>query len=215
MATRVIIAEDHPTVRAGIRALLRLFPQFELIAEATNGEEVLHEVERHHPDIVLMDISMPGMDGLTAAAQIHKRFPKVRVIILSLHTHSHHVREALRAGVAGYLLKNLADELEPALRAVADGQTYFSPAISHLLSTPTHTAASVRETSAPLLTPRQQEILKLIAKGYSTKEVAAHLNISVKTAQTHRTELMTRLDIHDVAGLVRYAIRNGLVSPDK
>jgi len=209
MAIRIIIAEDHPTVRAGIRSLLKLFPQFELVAEAVNGVEAVRKTKQLMPDIVLMDISMPRMDGLTAAAQIHKLFPKVRVIMLSLHTQSYHVRQALEAGVSGYLLKNLADELEPALRAVAAGKTFFSPAIAQ------HLPSDARKTKKSLLTPRQQEILKLIAKGSSTKEVASKLAISVKTAQTHRSELMNRLDIHDVAGLVRYAIRTGLVSSDK
>jgi len=214
MAIRIIVAEDHPTVRAGIRALLRLFPNVQLVAEATNGEEAIREIKRHKPDIILMDISMPQMDGLTAAAFVHERFPDVRIIVLSLHSNARYVREAIRAGVSGYLLKNLADELEPALRTVAAGGTYFSPAVSHALPSAMQ-PGMVQENGNELLTPRQLEILKLIARGYTTKEVAQKLGISFKTAQTHRTQLMERLNIHEVAGLVRYAIRNGLVSSDK
>jgi len=211
MALRILMADDHPTVRAGIRALLRLFPNTRLVAEASNGKEALRAVEREKPDIVLMDISMPEMDGLAAAAEIQKRFPRVKVIIFSSEAPSAHVKKAVQAGVAGYLLKNLIEELEPALKAVASGKTYFSTAISHALLQP----HMVRETNDNLLTPRQQEILRLIARGYSTKEIADRLNISVKTAQTHRTQLMKRLDIHEIAGLVRYAIRNGYATSEK
>lgn len=208
MPIRVLVVEPHPTVRAGIRALLALFPGVELAGEVADPGTVLDSLHRQPVDVVLLDISRPCADSLLVARRIRKEFSKVRVVVLSLDSHPHYVQQALRAGVAGYLLKNLADELEPALRAVADGKTYFSQAI-------TGPAPSVaRETVAPLLTPRQEEVLKLIAMGYSTKEIAGQLQISVKTAQTHRTELMQRLDLHDVAGIVRYAIRTGLVHPD-
>ncbi len=212
---RVLLADDHVLVRSGIRVLVNALDGFVVVGEADDGREALALVDRLRPDIVLMDISMPGLNGLEAASRAAKEFPDVRVIILSMHANEEYVLQALRAGAAGYLLKDAGPgELDLALKAVAGGGTYLAPSISkHLV------ADYVRRTSgdapAPLehLTSRQREVLQLIAEGHTTKEIAGKLNLSVKTAETHRTQLMQRLDIHDVAGLVLYAVRLGLIHP--
>jgi DNA-binding NarL/FixJ family response regulator len=220
---RIILADDHTLVRGGIRALLQDLPGTQVIAEANDGREALRLVETHRPDIILMDIAMSGMNGLEATNRLVKEFPKVRVIILSMHTNEEYVLQALRAGASGYLLKDAGiAELELAIKAVARGETYLSPPVSkHVISN------YVRRVSgeAPLeadgdpspidrLTLRQREILQLIAEGQTTQEIAHKLDISVKTVETHRMQLMERLDIHDVAGLVRFAIRVGLITLD-
>ncbi len=221
--TRVLLAEDHTLVRAGIRALLQNLTGIQVVAEASDGREALRLIKISQPDVVLMDIAMAGLNGLEATARVTKEFPTVRVIILSMHSTEEYVAQALHAGAAGYLLKDaVAAELELAVMAVARGETYLSPAVSkHVIADYLRRAGggeassgSEPPPSAPL-TPRQREILQLIAEGRSTKEIAAILHLSVKTVETHRTQLMARLDIHDVAGLVRYAIRIGLVMPDK
>jgi DNA-binding NarL/FixJ family response regulator len=222
--TRVLLAEDHTLVRAGIRALLQNLTGIQVVAEASDGREALRLIKTYQPDVVLMDIAMAGLNGLEATARVTKEFPTVRVIMLSMHSNEEYVAQALRAGAAGYLLKDaVAAELELAVTAVARGKTYLSPAVSqHVIADylrragggATGGGGEAPSTSA-LLTPRQRETLQLIAEGHSTKEIASILHLSVKTVETHRTQLMARLDVHDVAGLVRYAIRIGLVTPDK
>jgi DNA-binding NarL/FixJ family response regulator len=220
---KLLLADDHALVRGGIRALLNELDGIEVIAEASNGREALEITEAEHPDIVLMDIAMSGMNGLEATKRIAKDFPEVRVIILSMHTNEEYVLQALRAGAAGYLLKDAGvSELEIAIDAVAHGETYLSPPVSkHVISdyirrVGAESAQEISESQPPLerLTARQREILQLIAEGQTTQEIAEVLNISVKTVETHRMQLMERLDIHDIAGLVRFAIRTGLISAD-
>lgn len=213
---RVVLADDHQLVRAGFRALIQKFAGFEVVAEASDGREAVQHVEKFHPELVLMDIMMPELDGLGAAVQVAAVSPQTRVVILSMNSGADSVLSAMRVGAAGYLLKDVSPaELELALRSVARGQTYLSAAASrHVI------AGYVRGTSAaatPLerLTPRQREVLQLIAQGSTTKEVARKLKISVKTAETHRSQLMQELEIHDIAGLVRFAIRSGLISSDQ
>ena len=213
---RVLLADDHTLVRAGICSLIKNMEGTEVIAEAGDGREALRLVRTHRPDVVLMDVAMPGLNGLEATARIAKKFPHVRVIILSMHINEEYVLQALRAGAAGYLVKGAdAAELEIAIRAVARGETYLSPTVSKHVVTDYIQRISGETTSLELLTPRQREVLQLIAEGYSTKKIASTLKISVKTVETHRMQLMERLDIHDIAGLVRYAIRIGLVKPDQ
>ncbi len=209
---RIILADDHTLMRAGIRALLENIAGVEVIAEASDGAQVLHLLKTQPPDILLTDIAMPGMNGLQTAACVAKEFPGVRVIILSMHANEEYVCQAMQVGAAGYLLKD-ADpgELERALRAVAAGETYLTPAISKHVISDYLRRVSGEKTSPEPLTPRQREILQLIAEGKSTKEMARILQISAKTVETHRAQLMDRLEIHDIAGLVRYAIRAGLV----
>ncbi|MEK7293905.1 MAG: response regulator transcription factor [Nitrospirota bacterium] len=212
---RVLLAEDHTLVRAGIRALLESLDGIEVVAEAADGREALRLVKAHSPDILLMDITMKEMNGLEAAARLAKEHSATRVIILSMHADQVYVRQALQAGAAGYLLKG-ADlaELELALKAVMRGDTYLSPSVSkdlvgNLLSGKASTANPLDE-----LTPRQREILQLVAEGRTTKEIAGRLDLSIKTVETHRAQLMERLNIHDVAGLVKFAIRAGLTQAD-
>jgi DNA-binding NarL/FixJ family response regulator len=212
---RVLLADDHALVRAGFRALLQSIPDMQVVAEASDGYEALRLVAEHQPSVVLMDIAMPGLNGLEAAARLAREFPHVRVIILSMHLSEEYVLQALHAGAAGYLLKDAdAAELELALRAIVRGEVYLSPAVSKQVVADYIRRTGGESTSLEGLTPRQREVLQLIAEGHTTKEIAQRLDVSVKTVDTHRTQLMERLDIHDVAGLVRYAIRMGLVNPD-
>jgi DNA-binding NarL/FixJ family response regulator len=211
---RVLLVEDHALVRAGIRALLEQLPGVEVVAEASTGYDALHLIAQHLPLVVLMDIGMAGMNGLEVMVQVTQDFPDVRVIMLSMHAHEEFVLQALRGGAAGYLLKDAGTaELELAIRAIARGEIYLSPAVSrHVVGEYVRRVGST-PVGLDQLTPRQREILRLIAQGHTTKEIAQQLAISVKTVETHRAQLMERLDIYDVARLVRYAIRLGLVLP--
>jgi DNA-binding NarL/FixJ family response regulator len=213
---RVILADDHTLLRAGLRALLEDLPGVEVVGEAVDGLVALALAEALRPDVVLMDISMPGLGGLDAATRLRGERPEVRVLILSMHKDEAYVRRAVEAGAAGYLLKDSdTEELDLALRAVARGESYFSPAASTHLVAGYGTRAGERAGAPGGLTGRQREVLCLIAAGRTTKAIARHLDISVKTVETHRALLMDRLGIHDVAGLVRYAIRTGLISAEE
>lgn len=209
----VLLADDHDLVRAGIRSLLQTISGVKVLAEADDGRKALDLVRTHQPDVVLMDIAMPGLNGLDATSRIVKEFPRTRVIILSMHRSEEHVLGALRSGAAGYLLKDASPfELETAVRSVARGESYLSPPISRQVIEDYRQRVSAGPLD--LLTPRQREILQLIAEGRSTKGIASLLEISVKTVETHRAQLMERLDVHDVPGLVRYAMRTGLITPE-
>jgi DNA-binding NarL/FixJ family response regulator len=213
---RVLIADDHALVRAGLRALAVSLKDVQVVGEAADGRQALALVKEHRPDVVLMDFSMPGLNGLEAAMRIGKDYPEVRVLMLSAHSNEEYVCQALRAGVAGYLLKDSGTaELELAIRAVAGGQTFLSPAVSKHVINDYVRRVGGEAGSLEILTPRQREILQMIAEGQTTKEIARTLHLSVKTVETHRTQLMERLNIHDVAGLVRYAVRVGLVQSEK
>ena len=214
-AIRVILADDHALVRAGIRALLEKLPDIEVAGEANNGREALELIKTQMPNLVLLDISMAELSGLEALSHIIKDFPAVKTLILSAHANEEYVLRALRDGAAGYMLKDAAaQELELAIKAVMQGNTYLSPSISHTLVERYLQQSNGKEGFLGQLTGRQREILQLIAEGKNTKEIAATLGISVKTVEAHRLQLMARLDIHNVPGLVRYAIRSGLVSAD-
>jgi len=210
-----LLADDHTLFREGVRSLLSRIADVQIVAETGDGRDALDLIDRHRPDVALLDITMPGLNGLEVATRTARTSPKTHVVILSMHANEAYVGQALRAGVAGYLLKDAAaTELESALRAVMRGETYLSPAISkHVVE---GFLGRARPDADPLaaLTARQREILQLIAEGKSTKEIAATLEVGVKTVETHRAHLMERLGIHDVAGLVRFAIRSGLVSPE-
>lgn len=212
---RVLLADDHQLVRAGLRALLERIPGVEVVAEAGDGREALRLAQAHRPDLVMMDILMPELNGLEAAARLASKLPQTRVVMLSMNTSPEFVLQALQAGAAGYLLKNISpSELEIAVAAVARGETYLSSGIARHVIDAYLERTDRRLSSLAQLSPRQREVLQLIAEGNPTKMIAKKLGISVKTAETYRTELMEALDIHDVAGLTRYAIRMGLVSPD-
>jgi len=206
------LADDHALVRAGIRALSNTIEGVEVIAEAGDGREALRLISELQPDVVLLDITMPGLSGLELLEETTRKFPAIRVIILTVHNAGEYAMRALRAGAAGYLPKSAAaDELQVAIEIVSRGETYISGEVSR--NTLIEFSKSPAEQTHPIanLTPRQREILTLVAEGLSTKAIGSHLNISVTTVESHRAQLMDRLDIHDVAGLVRYAIKMGLV----
>jgi len=209
----ILLVDDHALVRAGIRALLEKMPEVQVVAEAKDGREALRLIGESHPGLVLMDIAMPGLNGLEATARITKEHPGVPVIILSMYANEEYVRGAFAAGAVGYLVKRgAAAELETAIETVARGGTYFSPLVSGYIKTDRVGHLSADRALIERLTPRQREILQLIAERHSTKEIATLLEISVKTVETHRAQLMARLGIHDVPGLVRFAIKAGLAS---
>jgi DNA-binding NarL/FixJ family response regulator len=211
---KVFLIEDHNLVRAGIKSLLENLSGIEVAGEASNGRDALRMMRNEPPDIVLTDIAMAGLNGMETTTRITKDFPSVRVIVLSMYANEEYVMQALRAGAVGYLVKEAAtSELELAIRAVARGDTYLSPAVSGKVI---DKGLGRNTPGSPLdrLTPRQREILQLIAEGRSTKQIADTLKLSVKTVETHRAQLMSRLEIYDVPGLVRYAIRVGIVSSD-
>ena len=215
MPIRVVLADDHVLIRAGLRALLQSLTNIQVVGEASDGHEAVELVGRVQPDVMIMDIGMSNLNGLEAASRITKASPAVRVIMLSMHANEEYVGQALDAGATGYLLKGAEPaELELALKAVVRGETYLSPTISKQLVQDYLSHRKDKSGSAVELSARQREVLQLIAEGRSTKDIAKKLGVSIKTAETHRSELMRRLDIHDVAGLVRYAIRRGLVSTE-
>jgi DNA-binding NarL/FixJ family response regulator len=214
--SRVLLADDHTLVRAGIRALLEKLPGVEVAGEASDGREVLDLIKAQQPDVVLMDISMPGLNGLQALARITRDFPQVRVIILSMHPNDEYVLQALKSGASGYLLKRAAAaELSAALQTVVSGQIYLSREIAGQFRKHFPLEQIARSTS-PLeqLTSRQREILQLLAEGQTTKAIAPILKLSEKTVEYHRAKLMARLNIFDIPGLVRFALRTGLVAQE-
>jgi DNA-binding NarL/FixJ family response regulator len=212
---RVLLADDHHLVRAGLRSLLADQPGVDVVCETGDGREALEMIERHRPDVALLDITMPGLNGLEVASRVEKASPRTKVVILSMHAGEAYVAQALRVGVAGYLLKDAAaEELGIALEAVGRNEVYLSPAISRRVVDGYLRSAGAESDPLASLTSRQREILQLIAEGRSTKEIASDLDVSVKTVETHRAQLMDRLDIRDVAGLVRFSIRVGLISSE-
>jgi len=212
---RVLLADDHKLVRAGFRAMLDALGGIEIVAETGDGREALELIQKHRPDVALLDITMPSLTGLEVATRVANEVEGVRIIILSMHTGTEYIARAVKAGVSGYLLKN-ADpvELELALRAAVNGQMYLSPTVSKQLVEDYARRMSAETGTDELLTPRQREILQLIAEGKATKDIAVALDLSVKTVETHRKDVMERLGIHDIPGLVRYAIREGIIKAD-
>ena len=209
---KVLVVDDHQLVRAGFMLLISRMADMQVVGEANDGREAIRLSQELHPDIVVMDITMRGLNGLEAAERIRNISPKIKVIMLSMHANEEFVAKALRAGAAGYLLKEAAtNELEIALRAVSAGQLYLSPAISRQV-VERYLSGGSADTDA--LTARQREVLQLIGEGRSTREMAKILHLSIKTIEAHRAQLMERLDIHDVAGLIRYAMRKGLIPPE-
>ena len=205
---RIVLADDHDLVRSGIKALLTMIDGVEVIAEARDGTELLTLLGGVTPDLVMTDISMPGMDGITAIAEIHDRYPEVKVLVLSMYDTADFVKRAMASGACGYLLKDASPfELEQALRSVMTMGSYFSPAIAQRLMQPSEPTADDE------LTQRQIEILKLIAKGRASKEIAFELGLSSKTVDVHRARIMDRLRLNDIASLTLYAVRKGLIKP--
>lgn len=204
---RILLADDHRLVRAGLRALLDSTPGVEVVAEASDGEEALRLLRELLPDIAMLDIAMPKMSGLAVLNEVTAAKLPTRVLLLSMYDNDEYVAEAIRAGAGGYLIKDSAvEELGLALQAIERGDVYLSPAISRKLA-----AAFSGGRASPGLTGRQTQVLRMMALGLSSKEIARDLDLSVKTVETHRTQIMDRLEIRDLAGLVRYAVRTGLV----
>ena len=210
--TRILLADDHRLVRAGFRSLLEKIPSFKVVAEGGDGREAIKMLRKHRPDVVLMDVAMPRLNGLEACTRIRKESPNTQVIILSMYANEEYVVQALRAGARGYLIKDASlAELERAIRVVGRGETYFSPQISRRTIENYLARIDGNRGGLKSLAPRQREILQLIAEGSSTKEIAYSLGLSGKTVDAHRLQLMRKLHIRDLPGLVRYAMRAGLV----
>jgi two-component system response regulator NreC len=210
MAIRIVLADDHVLVRQGLKSLLER-EGFQIVAEASDGQEALRHVQSLMPDIVVMDITMPILNGLDAARQMTVSSPQAKIILLTQHVEEQYLSEALEVGVKGYVLKNqVASDLIQAVRQVSRGGVYLSPGVSSAVM---GAYRSKSEKSKDPLTNRERQVLQLIAEGKSTKEVATLLGISGKTAESHRTRLMQKLDIHETASLVLYAVRRGIVQP--
>lgn len=213
---RIVIADDHHLVRQGIRSLLEKETDIQIIAEASDGVEAVEQVQQRRPDVLVIDLSMSRMNGIQAIEQIRQRRIPTRILMLSVHTDRHLVQQALRAGANGYLLKSaLLEELLLAVRAAYKGHSYLSPEISQVvLSDFTADRISSSREATPLgeLTFREREVLKLIAEGHTNNDIAEMLHISLRTVQKHRTNLMDKLNIHNIAGLTRTAIKYGLVN---
>ncbi|HKI37559.1 MAG TPA: response regulator transcription factor [Gemmataceae bacterium] len=210
---RVLIADDHPLFRAGVVKFLRSLPDVEVIGEAVDGPGALQQSVALRPDVLVTDITMPGLSGIEVAARVVEAVPGIRVIVLSMHVEEGYVCRALQAGASGYLLKDATpDEFAQAVRAVAAGGTYLSPTVAPAAEG-AHPGRAGAGPRLRLLSSRQREVLHLIAQGLCTKEIAVRLSLSPKTVETHRAQLMKKLRIYDVAGLVRCAIRSGLVDP--
>jgi DNA-binding NarL/FixJ family response regulator len=205
---RVVLADDHELVRSGIKALLSMVDGVEVIAEASGGAELVALVDSLRPDLVMTDISMPGMDGITAISEIHRRHPDIKLLVLSMYDTVDFVKRAVASGACGYLMKDAPPfELEQAVRSVMTSGSYYSPSIAQRLLQP------AEPTADDELTQRQVEILKLIAQGRASKEIAFELGLSPKTVDVHRARIMDRLQLNDIASLTRYAVRKGLVKP--
>ena len=214
MPTTIVLADDHTVVRQGIRKLLETRDDFQIIGEASDGEEAVKLVLDKQPDVALMDIWMPRLSGIDATRRIGKRGLETKVLVLSMHESRAYVEEVLRAGAAGYVVKNAAaDDLLEAIDAVGDGISYLSPAITQQVVDAIARPAPSAPSGLGVLTDREREVLQLIAEGLSSKEIASMLGVSLKTVDSHRSNLMEKLDIHKVSGLVRFAIRTGLVEP--
>jgi two-component system, NarL family, response regulator NreC len=210
MATRVLLADDHALIRQGLKALLEK-QGFCVVGEASDGQEAVRTVEKAQPDVAIIDISMPILNGVDAARELKRSSPKTKVVLLTQHDEDQYVTEALRAGVKGYVLKSqAAEDLVYAIQEVCHGSVYLSPNISRAIVDAYLSKASV---STDPLSGRERQVLQLVGEGKSTKDIAVHLGISVKTAESHRARLMKKLDIHETASLVRYAIRRGLIQP--
>lgn len=208
MPIQIVVADDHQLIRQSLKALLEC-EGFGVIGEASNGQEALRLAEKHHPDIVVMDIAMPVLNGIDATKEIHRVSPKSKTILLTMHSDREYILEGLRGGAKGYVMKtHAAEDLVRAIREAARGGTYLSPEISEAVIQAYQEKSDGRHDP---LSPRERQVLQQIAEGNTTKEIASQLNISVKTAETYRTRIMEKLDLHETASLVRYAIRRGLV----
>jgi DNA-binding NarL/FixJ family response regulator len=215
---KVLLAEDHTIVRKGLTSLLAAEADIEVVGEAEDGQEAVEKVEQLGPDVVLMDNTMPVLNGLEATRQIKKRFPEIKVLVLTMHTTEEYIQQFLQAGASGYLIKKTAPkELVTAIHAVYRGDSYLSPAISNVIIEGYlhQAAATASEDSYEKLTDRERQVLQMITEGVSNREIAERLHLSIKTVNNHRMNLMDKLNIHNTAKLVKYAIRKGVISLDE
>jgi two-component system, NarL family, response regulator NreC len=214
MKIRILLADDHTILRAGLKMMLNAQPDMEVIGEAQDGRQAIHEAQRLQPDVILMDITMPDMNGIEATKQIKRAQPEIKVLVLTMHEHDEYIFQALRAGASGYMLKEAADtELITALHVVQSGQFYLSPAAQSVMVGDylQRVRTGEEKDSYSSLTEREREILKLVAEGYTNNQIAERLVISPKTVDTHRTHIMDKLNLHSRAELVKYAMRRGLL----
>lgn len=210
---KLLLVDDHPIVLDGIKSHLRAQPEFEIVAEASNGQEALRQAKLTLPDVVLMDISMPHMNGLDALVHLRKQVPQAKVLILTMHESREYIAQVVRSGARGYLLKDSAPaELVAAIKAVHAGEVFFSPSVSKALIEEMADGSKRAADAPPSLTGREREVLSLIAEGLLNKQIADRLGIGVRTIETHRERIMRKLDIHTVAGLTKYAIARGMTS---
>jgi two-component system response regulator NreC len=212
---RIVLVDDHAIMRRGLRLVLQEQQDFEVVGEAGDGREAVNLAESLDPDVVVLDVSMPGMNGIEAARQISSKQPRVALVVLSMHSDEAYVLRALKAGVRGYLLKESPEsDFIQAIHCVNEGKAFFSPAVSRTLAEDYVRQSQEKdiEDSYDLLTVREREILQLIAEGRSNKEVAANLNLSVYTVETHRSNVMTKLNLHSIPELILYAVRKGVIS---
>jgi DNA-binding NarL/FixJ family response regulator len=212
---RILLADDHTVMRAGLKLLLERLPEFQVVGEAGDGRQAVAMAEQLAPDVVVLDIAMPNLNGIEAARQISEKLPRTAVVILSMHSDEGYVLRALKSGARAYLLKDSAEaDLITAIKAVSDGKAFFSPAISRMLVDDYMRQMRERgvEDSYELLTPREREILQLLAEGKSNKDVAALLNLSLYTVETHRSNILEKLNLHSVPELILYAVRKGVIS---
>ena len=217
MKTSILLVDDHLMLREGLRVLLEQQTNFEIVAEAADGRSAIKLAIEHEPDIVVMDVGMPDMNGIEATKELMDRAPKVKVIGLSVHGDKRYVVEMLRAGAVGYLLKNCAtDELVRAIEAVMQGQSFLSPGITGVLLEQAigRGQVSTHASVSSMLTPREREVLQFLSEGLTSRQIANELNLAVRTVETHRRDIMRKLDIHSVAQLTKYAIREGLTTLD-
>lgn len=211
----MILADDHLLFRAGLRSMLQNWPDFEIVGEANDGHQAIRLVQDLKPDVLLLDISMPGLNGIEALRKLREIGSPTRIVILSMHSDRHYVTESIKAGARGYLLKDSTlDELVAGIRAVVRGEVYLSSCIAGVLVNDYVSLSSAVSGPAEILTSREREVLQLIAEGRSTKDAASLLNISVKTIETHRKRIMDKLGVHSVAELTRYAIREKIIEPE-
>lgn len=217
MSIRIILADDHKITRQGLRSLIEGKEDMEVIAEAENGRGAVELAKQMKPDVIIMDVSMPDLNGVEATRQIIQDNPQMKVIALSMHSDSLFVSEMLKSGASGYLLKDCAfEELEQAVRTVTEAKAYLSPSISGIIVEDyLHKLSKAELSTTQVLTDREREVLQLIAEGQSTKQIALKLHISAKTVETHRRQIMNKLDMHTVAELTKYAIRKGLTALEK
>lgn len=214
---RILLADDHTIVRQGLARLLEEQPEFKVVGEATNGHIAIEKAEKLRPDIIIMDIAMPRMNGIEAAKRLHKRLPQAKILILSMYSHDHYIHELLEAGISGYLLKDSSgSDIIQAIHAAMKNETFLSPSISKIL---VDTYRSPKKTSPRMerykkLSNREREVFQLIAEGYSTRNIAEMLYVSISTVKSHRSNIMEKLGIDTPVKLMRFAIQLGLVDPD-